>query len=176
MNGESRTAGSMTASVTTRTSVYAVCLHRGEILLVHQVADGPAKDHWTLPGGGIEFGEHPADAVLRECREEVGLQPDLGQVLGVHSDTYLTRDGLRCHGIRLLYEASFEGTRPDPVCPSDDEIDAVGWFPCHDLPEPTTAWVRRGVDLATDRLHTSRAAHFARPYRRSKRSRFEPNP
>lgn len=37
----------------------------------------PYHGLWQLPGGGIEFGEHPKETALREVREEVGLHVKL---------------------------------------------------------------------------------------------------
>ena len=53
----------------------------GRVLLVwHSYVDG-----WHFPGGGADRGEHPADAVLRELREEVGLVKSAApELLGVY--------------------------------------------------------------------------------------------
>lgn len=68
-------------------TVGAVCLveHEGEVLLLWQ----PHRSGWTLPGGLLERGEEPADAVRREVREEVGLEIDPGDpvAVGVHPST-----------------------------------------------------------------------------------------
>lgn len=130
-----------------RVGAYAVCVHDGAILLTHQVSTGPAQHRWTLPGGGVHFGEEPAVAVVRECREETGLTPDLGRILGVHSDIYPSEDGVERHGVRILFEATFGDGHPTPISPDDGEIDRVGWFPVDELPEPITAWAELGARL-----------------------------
>jgi 8-oxo-dGTP diphosphatase len=56
----------------------AVIIRDGRLLMVRERGTGPAgrhdgQEYWTLPGGGIEPGESPEDAVAREVAEEVGL-------------------------------------------------------------------------------------------------------
>lgn len=131
-----------------RASAYVVCVHEGHILLSHQVSAGPAQGKWTLPGGGIDFGEEPAAAAVRECAEETGLTPTIGPVIGIHSNTYESGDGVQRHGIRILYAGSFPGGRPAPISPNDGEIDEVAWFSCDTLPDPVTEWVTVGMGLA----------------------------
>ena len=46
-------------------------IHGDTILMVRHVE--PTRSYWTLPGGGVEAGETPADAAVREVREETGL-------------------------------------------------------------------------------------------------------
>lgn len=57
----------------------AVIIRDGSVLMVRERSRGPSGRHdgpeyWTLPGGGIEAGEGPEDAVRREVAEEVGLR------------------------------------------------------------------------------------------------------
>ena len=54
-----------------RVAAYAVIVDARGMLLAHW-HDGP-RAAWTLPGGGLEAGEDPADAVVREVREETGI-------------------------------------------------------------------------------------------------------
>ncbi|MCX5073084.1 NUDIX hydrolase [Streptomyces sp. NPDC054949] len=61
-----------------RRRVAAVIIRDGCVLMVRERGTGPTGRHdgpeyWTLPGGGLEAGEEPAEAVRREVAEEVGL-------------------------------------------------------------------------------------------------------
>ena len=56
-----------------RVAAYAVILRDGEILLSRLAESVTPDELWTLPGGGLDHGEDPRDAVVREIREETGL-------------------------------------------------------------------------------------------------------
>lgn len=57
----------------------------GRVLLIHErIEDG--KTHWLTPGGGVEAGETPREAAVRETAEETGIQ--IGAIAGV--DVVLT--------------------------------------------------------------------------------------
>jgi 8-oxo-dGTP diphosphatase len=44
----------------------------------------PGYGDWCLPGGFVNHDEHPADAAVRECMEEIGAEVELGDLLGVY--------------------------------------------------------------------------------------------
>ena len=67
----------------------------------------------SFPGGSIEQGDlHPADAALREAREEVGLLPTQAQALG-YLDPLLTLTGFRIVPTVVWVDPAFQA-QPDP--------------------------------------------------------------
>jgi ADP-ribose pyrophosphatase YjhB (NUDIX family) len=106
-------------------STAAIFNPAGEVLLVRLSYD---QGQWTLPGGAIKPGESPADAALREAREETGLEVEVGDLYGVY--WLRERDGFmfafRCRVVG--------GTlRPD-----GREILEARYFPANALPRPIT--------------------------------------
>ena len=72
-----------------RVAAYALCTS-GDALLLCRIAPGVTggwDGMWALPGGGVDFGEHPRDAVLRELAEETGLSGEVVELLEVDSAT-----------------------------------------------------------------------------------------
>lgn len=53
---------------------------QGQVLLCHR----RDYDLWNLPGGGVEAGEAPWDGVIREVKEEVGLNVKVKRISGVY--------------------------------------------------------------------------------------------
>ena len=48
----------------------------------------PFRGYWDIPGGFLAAGEHPRDGMLREVREETGLEVRVVRLLGVYMDRY----------------------------------------------------------------------------------------
>lgn len=65
----------------TRPAAYGVIIDNGSILLAYWKHDG--REAWTLPGGGLDLGEHPVDGCRREVFEETGYHAEIGPMLGV---------------------------------------------------------------------------------------------
>jgi len=77
-----------------RDSAFAIILHSRYVLLV-KARD---KSNWQLPGGRLEPGETPAQAVIREVKEETGLRAQVGRLTG----RYRREDGsiVRVYAVR----------------------------------------------------------------------------
>ena len=67
------------AGIVPRAAVSGAIFRGGDLLLVRR-AKAPSNGLWSLPGGHIEAGETAADAMLRELREETGIEARLGGV------------------------------------------------------------------------------------------------
>ena len=71
-----------------RVAAKVVVRRGGSVLLTRNSARGPRPGTWTLPGGGVDHGEAPADAAVREVAEETGLVATLDRLLGVHDEHF----------------------------------------------------------------------------------------
>ena len=122
-----------------RVAAYAVILREGDILLA-RLAPHIAFQGWTLPGGGVDHGEHPRDALRREIYEEAGLRAEPGRIIDVYSHHYTGArpDGLveDYHAIGLIFEAEVLPKSRD-VAPHVTDIggstDLVAWTPLSQL-------------------------------------------
>lgn len=117
-----------------RIGAYAWAERDGCVLLSRMAAGTKGAGSWVMPGGGVSFGEDPADAVLRELDEETGLEGVVGEVLGVRSalmHPHETPSGHRLHVLGILYRVEITGGElRDETGGSTDHAE---WIPLADL-------------------------------------------
>jgi len=83
--------------------VAAVVRRAEEILLTRRMKGAHLEGFWEFPGGKLEDGEDPEDALVRECREECGIDVAVDDILDVAFHRYPGKDVLLLfYGCRLL--------------------------------------------------------------------------
>ncbi len=100
-------------------------VRNGKVLLVRRAGE-PFRGCCDIPGGFCEADEHPADAAIREVREETGLQIELTGLLGIWIDHYEGRTTLNVHYLAWPLSQRI-------VLGSD--ADGAAWFAPDALPE-----------------------------------------
>jgi 8-oxo-dGTP diphosphatase len=120
-----------------RVAAYGLVQRDGRLLLVQLTQRTPAAGAWSLPGGGIDHGEHPADAVVRELYEETGLRGRVVELLDVDShfrEHYLDQEVLeRYHAVRILYRVTVDSDGPLTVIDADGSSDSPTWYPLEEV-------------------------------------------
>jgi 8-oxo-dGTP diphosphatase len=117
-----------------RVAAYAVILRDDHILLSRLAKRLTSKELWTLPGGGLEHGEDPRDAVVREVHEETGLDVRIGETAHVYSfhQRNTWRQGRRAdaHALRIVYDGWVPVDSPAPhVVEVDGSTMEAAWQP-----------------------------------------------
>ncbi|WP_051217894.1 NUDIX hydrolase [Nocardioides insulae] len=115
-----------------RVAAYALITRPEQVLLTRISERGFHSGAWTLPGGGIDFGESPREALVREVREECGLKARIGEVLEVDdvSVTGTAPSGRHedFHGVHLVFAATVRPGAEPRVVEQDGTTDEVAWI------------------------------------------------
>ncbi|HQR28150.1 MAG TPA: NUDIX domain-containing protein [Nocardioides sp.] len=127
-----------------RVAAYAVVLRDDRILLCRLSPRISREELWTLPGGGVDHGEHPRDAVVREIQEETGLDAEVGDTARVYSAHLpgVRRDGRRvdAHALRIVYDGWVPPDAPEPqVVEVDGSTAEAAWIRLRDVLDGTVS-------------------------------------
>ncbi|ODT95365.1 MAG: hypothetical protein ABS81_31785 [Pseudonocardia sp. SCN 72-86] len=131
----------MAGSAGARVVVATALIDDGRLLAAQRTRPEALAGRWELPGGSVEAGEVEADAVVRECKEELGADVEPCGRLG--TDLPIDAGLLRVHLARL---------RPGSAAPEALEHAALRWVGPSEL--DTLPWV--DADRAV--LHDLKAA------------------
>ena len=108
----------------------------GKILLVRRRVN-PRRGLWSFPAGFVDFDEAPAEAAIRECREETGLTVAVIGLLDV-----IAGRGCGYADIVIVYRArSVEGELR-----AADDVDRVGFFAPEELPPLAFRATQQAID------------------------------
>ena len=125
--------------------VVAAVIAEGGRIFATQRGYGEFKDGWEFPGGKIEEGETPQQALVREIQEELDTEVEVGDLLGTVEYDYPTFHlSMQCFLCRIksgrLNLKEHEAAR----WLAEDELDSVDWLPA-DI--EVLEWIRRSQCL-----------------------------
>ena len=123
--------------------VVAAVIAEGGRIFATQRGYGEFKDGWEFPGGKIEEGETPQQALVREIQEELDTEVEVGDLLGTVEYDYPTFHlSMQCFLCRIksgrLNLKEHEAAR----WLAEDELDSVDWLPA-DI--EVLEWIRREI-------------------------------
>lgn len=141
----------------TRVAAYGVALDEARRILVVRIAPGYTEvGRWTLPGGGINFGEDPAAAARRELEEETGLTGEIERLAWVGSwsrGPLQERGWGPFHSIQIVYRMRITGGALRHEV--DESTDMAAWIPLDEVRQLPTVPL---IDQALEFLETSAVA------------------
>jgi 8-oxo-dGTP diphosphatase len=118
-----------TAYASSEPTVCALVLDdEGRVLLARRAYE-PQAGKWDLPGGFLEEGEAPLDALRRELREEAAVEIEPLELVGVWTDRYGDDDDAIAT-LNVYWTARIVSGEPTPA----DDVAELAWFPLEDLP------------------------------------------
>lgn len=124
--------------------VGAVVMRNDELLLIRR-GRGASAGLWAVPGGKVEFGESMRDAVVREVREETGLEVEVGGIVWV-GDAFGPGDPPAWHYTLVDFAATVKGG----ILLAADDAQEVDWVPVGEvLDRPVTPTM---IDLVAQLL------------------------
>lgn len=101
---------------------------RGRVLLARRAVE-PDRGRWDTPGGFLEEGEEPLEALRRELREETALEVEPGSFLGAYVDTYGELPDA-AWVLNLVWDARVLSGEME----SADDVSELRWFAPEELP------------------------------------------
>lgn len=107
-----------------RVSAMGAFVRNGRILLVQNANKEPKR--WQLPGGHVEENESAQQALIREIKEEIGLEVSNKGIVGMY---------LRGNDMAIVFFIDAPG---DPKIADIEEIDTMDWFDLSNLPAQIT--------------------------------------
>ena len=110
--------------------VVAAVIHEGNKIFATQRGYGEFKDGWEFPGGKIETGETPEQALKREIKEELDTDIEVGELIDVVEHDYPTfHISMKCFWCSVKNGELKLLEHEDAKWITRSEIDSVDWLP-----------------------------------------------
>jgi 8-oxo-dGTP diphosphatase len=104
----------------------------GDQILLEKRKNSPGKGKWAVPGGLVELGENVEQAVIREVKEETGLEVDEPRLVDVVNYVSLGEKGaVMYHYVIIDYLVTMKGGKLKAA----SDADALKWVPFNEADE-----------------------------------------
>ena len=111
-------------------NVVAAIIREGDRVLATQRGYGDQKDGWEFPGGKVEEGETPQEALKREIEEELETEIEVGDYLTtIEHDYPKFHLSMKCYWARIIEGKPVLLEHEAARWLSRDELDSVAWLP-----------------------------------------------
>lgn len=109
--------------------VAAVIMKEGEVFAT-QRGYGEFKDGWEFPGGKVEAGESPEEALRREIREELEVEVNVGDLIDtIEYDYPAFHLSMKCYACTIAGGSPHLLEHEAARWLSADQLDSVAWLP-----------------------------------------------
>lgn len=122
---------------------YAILEKNGQILLGRRINTGYYDGYYTVPSGHVEEGELPIGALIREVKEEIGVDIKTEDVQLIHTMFRAKHDAT---GQRADYFFLVKKWLGEPVNSEPYKCDELRWFPSEQMPEKMMHHVRYALE------------------------------
>ncbi|OGL71253.1 hypothetical protein A3C17_03835 [Candidatus Uhrbacteria bacterium RIFCSPHIGHO2_02_FULL_53_13] len=128
-------------------AVYLILKKGNEVLLQMRQGSEYFDDWWAIPAGHVEPGELPIAALVREVKEEIGIDLDMGRTHFVHTMYRTAHDET---GDRADYFWMTEAWGGEPSICEPHKCKEIKWMPIDALPQNTIPHVRQAIEFVRD--------------------------
>lgn len=126
----------------TLTASYLVLIQEGAVLLQRRFQTGWMDGMYSLPAGHTEVGENFTQTLIREIKEEIGIEVSKNEAVLAHIMHRLAEN--KEEYVDVFYTCrKYQGT---PTICEPDKCDDLSWFPLGSLPENILPYIKNALE------------------------------
>jgi len=131
-------------------SVYLVLIKEGKILLSRRYNTGYFDNYYSFPAGHLEGEETFKQAMVREAKEEIGIDLDTADLELVHTmNRKIPGNG------RVDFFFMSKRWRGEPQIVELEKCDDLGWFKLNNLPDNLIPYIKQAIDSFLNNVNYS---------------------
>lgn len=131
-----------------RVGVGAIVLNKDNQILLQLRNKPPEVDHWSIPGGKVEFMETLESAIIRELKEELGIEVVVKELLCITNHIVIADNA---HWVAPAYLVSVVSGTAKNLEP--DSTRRLEWFPILSLPDKLTLTTKSAVEAFLNKFY-----------------------
>jgi len=121
-------------------TVHMFFLRQNKLLLIRRYQTGYMDGHYSVPAGHLDGNEPVRRAAVREAKEEIGVEIDLGDI--DFAGVFHRSEGDE----RVDFFVQVRRWRGEPFNAEPEKCDELRWTEVNDLPENTIPYIRRAIE------------------------------